>query len=507
MGMTDLETVALIAGGHTFGKTHGAADPSKYVGAEPEGAPVEEMGLGWKNSYKSGKGRDTITSGLEGAWTAKPVEWDHGYFENLFKYEWVQTKSPGGATQWIPSDESMNANKGKAAVANVPDAHDTNVKHLPIMFTTDLALRYDSIYGPISKRFHDNPNVFKDEFKRAWYKLCHRDMGPKARHLGPWVPAEDLIWMDPIPLSTYGMIDNNDIQELKSKIFDLLHTNAVMISGLVKVAWGAASTYRCTDHRGGANGGRIRLEPQRSWPVNDPPTLATVLTALEGVQRLFNGSNNKEVSIADLVVLGGCVAVEEAARQAGYGDVKLPFVPGRTDASQSQTDVESFNVLEPTIDGFRNYENAGDCAVSPEAALLDRAHLLSLTAPEMVVLIGGLRVLNANAENTNVGVLTNRPGSLTNDFFINLLDMSTTWAPLDGGKLYKGSSASKSWVASRVDLMLGSNSQLRAISEVYACSDSMEHFIKDFVNAWTKVCMLDRFDLRSTVVVEPRSKL
>lgn len=506
MGMSDLETVALIAGGHTFGKTHGAANPSEHVGAEPEGAPVVEMGLGWKNSYKSGKGPDTITSGLEGAWTAEPARWDNGYFENLFKYEWTQTKSPGGATQWIPSDDSITANGGRDAVAIVPDAHIGGVKHLPIMFTTDLALRYDPIYGPISKRFHMNPDEFKNQFQRAWYKLCHRDMGPKSRHLGPWVPKEDFLWMDPIPPASYGIIDHNDIQELKNEILNLLHSSLLSISDLVKVAWGAASTYRCTDHRGGANGGRIRLSPQRDWAVNDPPTLRKVIDTLENLQRFFNCNNNKQVSIADLIVLAGNVAIEEAARQSGFGDIEVPFVPGRTDASQSETDIDSFNALQPTMDGFRNFEGPGGDHVLPEVALLDRAHFLTLTAPELVVLVGGLRVLNANTNSSN-GVLTNRPGVLTNDFFIHLLDLSTTWVPLEGGKLYKGTSPAQSWIASRVDLIFASNSQLRAISEAYACTDALEHFIKDFVNAWTKVCMLDRFDLGHTAQIDPRSKL
>eukprot|EP00804_Cyclotella_cryptica_P001402 CCRYP_020615-RB/>CCRYP_020615-RB protein AED:0.06 eAED:0.06 QI:63/0/0.33/1/0/0.33/3/185/732 len=506
MGMTDLETVALIAGGHTFGKTHGAANPSEHVGAEPEGAPIEEMGLGWKNKYKSGKGPDTITSGLEGAWTAKPAQWDNGYFDNLFKYEWTQSKSPGGATQWIPSDDSISASGGMDAVAIVPDAHVAGVKHLPIMFTTDLALRYDPIYGPISKRFHMNPDEFKNAFKRAWYKLCHRDMGPKSRHLGPWVPKEDFLWMDPIPLARYRIIDQNDIWELKNEVLNLVHSSMLSISDLVKVAWGAASTYRCTDHRGGANGGRIRLAPQRDWEVNDPPTLHKVLNKLENLQRSFNSNNNTQVSIADLIVLGGNVAIEEAARQSGFGDIEVSFVPGRTDASQSETDIDSFNALRPTSDGFRNYEGPGVESMLPEVALLDRAHFLTLTAPELVVLVGGLRVLNANTNSSN-GVLTNRPGVLTNDFFMHLLDLNTSWVPMEGGKLYKGTSPTQSWIASRIDLIFASNSQLRAISEAYACSDAHEHFIKDFVNAWTKVCMLDRFDLSHPVHADPRSKL
>jgi catalase-peroxidase len=510
MGMNDIETVALIAGGHTFGKAHGAEDPSKHVGAEPEGAPVHEMGLGWKNCYNTGKGKDTITSGLEGAWTARPTEWDNGYFNNLFGYEWVQTKSPGGATQWVPSEESICANGGDDAVRNVPDAHDASVKHLPIMFTTDLALRYDRLYGPISERFHSNPEEFKEQFKRAWYKLCHRDMGPKSRHLGPYVPREDLLWMDPLSAAgNDGELEEDDIREIKSKVLNLLHSSVLSIGVLVKTAWGAASTYRCTDYRGGANGGRIRLEPQRSWAVNDPSTLYKVISMLESIQIEFNFASNRKVSFADLVILAGNVAIEEAARNAGYGDIKVPFVPGRTDATQSETDIESFNHLEPALDGFRNYEGpSNQCTkVLPDAALLDRAHMLSLTAPETVVLIGGLRVLNANTDNLNVGVLTDQPGSLTNDFFVNLLDMSITWQPMESGRLFKGTGNGKTWVASRVDLIFGSNSQLRAISESYACADSQEHFLKDFINAWTKITMLDRFDLSRKALEEPRVKL
>ena len=508
MGMDDVETVALIAGGHTFGKAHGAADPSKYIGAEPEGAPVHEMGLGWKNGYKSGKGADTITSGLEGAWTARPCEWDNGYFNNLFKYDWVQTKSPGGATQWVPSEKSIAENGGITAVQNVPDAHNASKKHLPIMFTTDLAMRYDPIYGKISMKFHSNPDEFKDAFKRAWYKLCHRDMGPKSRHLGPWVPKEDLIWMDPIPEGS-TIISENDVRELKGKVLTLIHSCELSISDLVKTSWGAISTYRSTDHRGGANGGRIRLEPQRNWAVNDPPTLHKVISKLEHVQDEFNSSSNTKVSFADLLVLAGNVAIEEATRKAGFGDIKVPFVAGRTDATQSETDVESFNALEPTMDGTRNYEGPADACpkILPEAALLDRAHLLSLTAPELVVLIGGLRVLNANTDNSNTGVLTDHPGVLTNDFFVNLLDMSTTWTPMKGGRLFKGTGRNKSWVASRTDLIFGSNSQLRAISESYASADSPEFFIQDFINAWTKVSMLDRFDVVNQTSNEPRIKL
>ncbi|EED88002.1 peroxidase/catalase [Thalassiosira pseudonana CCMP1335] len=500
MGMSDFETVALIAGGHTFGKAHGSADPSKYVGAEPEGAPVEQMGLGWKNAYGTGKGRDTITSGLEGAWTNKPTQWDNGYFELLFKYDWTQSKSPGGATQWIPRRGS--------GVADVPDAHDASVKHLPIMFTTDLALRYDPIYGPISQRFHLNPHEFTDAFKRAWYKLCHRDMGPLQRHLGQWLPTEDLIWLDPIPSSNGNTINVNDVSILKSKISDLINSSTLSVSDLVKAAWASASTYRCTDHRGGANGGRIRLNPQKSWDVNDPSSLGKVIVTLESIQQNFNAMNSNQVSFADLVVLGGNVAIEEAARRAGHYNVRVTFVPGRMDAFQSQTDVVSFNALQPMVDGFRNYEgNSSTSALRPEEALIDRAHLLTLSAPETVVLLGGMRVLNANTDNSNIGVLTERPGALTNDFFVHLLDENTNWTSMNDGKLFRGrTSRDKNWIASRVDLLLGSNSQLRAIAESYACTDSTKFFVKDFLSVWSKVMMLDRFDMIPPVV-EMNSRL
>lgn len=500
MGMSDFETVALIAGGHTFGKAHGSADPSKYVGVEPEGAPVEQMGLGWKNAYGTGKGRDTITSGLEGAWTNKPTQWDNGYFELLFKYDWTQSKSPGGATQWIPRRGS--------GVADVPDAHDASVKHLPIMFTTDLALRYDPIYGPISQRFHLNPHEFTDAFKRAWYKLCHRDMGPLQRHLGPWLPTEDLIWLDPIPSSNGNTINVNDVSILKSKISDLINSSTLSVSDLVKAAWASASTYRCTDHRGGANGGRIRLNPQKSWDVNDPSSLGKVIVTLESIQQNFNAMNSNQVSFADLVVLGGNVAIEEAARRAGHYNVRVTFVPGRMDAFQSQTDVVSFNALQPMVDGFRNYEgNSSTSALRPEEALIDRAHLLTLSAPETVVLLGGMRVLNANTDNSNIGVLTERPGALTNDFFVHLLDENTNWTSMNDGKLFRGrTSRDKNWIASRVDLLLGSNSQLRAIAESYACTDSTKFFVKDFLSVWSKVMMLDRFDMIPPVV-EMNSRL
>ncbi|KAL7467027.1 hypothetical protein ACHAXS_007298 [Conticribra weissflogii] len=503
MGMSDVETVALIAGGHTFGKAHGAADSSKHVGVEPEGAPIEQMGLGWKNSFQTGKGKDAITSGLEGAWTANPAKWDIGYFENLFKYDWTQTKSPGGATQWVPSSESIKANGGENAVAVVPDAHDKNMKHLPIMFTTDLALRYDPKYAAISKRFHENLPEFNNAFKRAWYKLCHRDMGPKSRHLGPLVPNEDLIWLDPIPEVDHEVINQNDIASLKKIISGLINRSDLSISDLVKAAWASASTYRFTDHRGGANGGRVRLDPQKNWEVNDPKNLAKVISHMERIQETFNRkeaehNSMKRVSFADLVVLGGCVAIQEAARRGGH-DIQVPFVPGRTDASQSETDVASFNeALKPMMDGFRNFEGGNGFEKRPEDALVDRAHLLTLSAPEMVVLVGGLRVLNANTENAGIGVLTDRPEVLTNDFFVHLLDDKIKWSQTENGNNFQGIHSgvtSRVWTASRVDLILGSNSQLRAISEAYACHDSIHHFLKDFVSAWNKVMMLDRFEL------------
>ena len=501
MGMNDEETVALIAGGHTFGKAHGAANPDRYVGAEPEGAAMEEMGLGWKNGFGSGRGKETITSGLEGAWTAKPTLWDNGYFDNLFGYEWEKTKSPGGAIQWVPDAESIARNGGESVVRNVPDAHDATLKHLPIMFTTDLALRYDPLYGPISKKFHSNPGVFTEAFKRAWYKLCHRDMGPKSRHLGPWVPKEELIWLDPIPGRDYNTVTSHDVKMLKNEILNGIVNNnddsGLSISDLIKVAWASASTYRKTDYRGGANGGRIRLLPQRNWNVNDPQRLEKVIVLLEGIQTTFNQrrmSNNVQVSFADLVVIAGNAAIEEAARRAGK-EITIPFVPGRTDATQEQTDVDSFQFLEPVIDAFRNYNGCDDGR--PEKALIDRAHLLSLTTPEMVVLLGGLRVLNANTDSSQVGVLTEQPGALTNDFFTTILDDNVKWSPSSDGKLFHGTGSNngKSWTASRADLIIGSNSQLRAIAESYACADSAEYFIQDFINAWVKVMMLDRFDL------------
>jgi len=498
MGMNDEETVALIAGGHTFGKAHGAANADKYVGAEPEGADIHDMGLGWKNALNSGRGKDTITSGLEGAWTAKPTQWDNGYFENLFKFEWEKTKSPGGAIQWIPDAASIAKHGGDNAVRNVPDAHDASLKHLPIAFTTDLALRYDPLYGPISERFNSNPEAFTDAFKRAWYKLCHRDMGPTSRHLGPWVPKEELIWLDPLPDRDYNTVTSYDVKILKHKIIIAVNERADMtISDLIKAAWASASTYRKTDHRGGANGGRIRLLPQRNWSVNDSESLTKVIALLEGVQQEFNQrkkGSNVQVSFADLVVIGGNAAIEEAARRAGKM-ITIPFVPGRTDATQAQTDVDSFKFLEPVIDGFRNYNGSDE--ERPEKALVDRAHLLSLTTPEMVVLMGGLRVLNANTDSSSqIGVLTEQPGALTNDFFTNILDDNVTWSPSADGKLFRGTrSTGRDWTASRVDLIIGSNSQLRAIAESYACADSAEYFLRDFINAWVKVMMLDRFDL------------
>ncbi|MDP1719407.1 MAG: catalase/peroxidase HPI [Candidatus Nanopelagicaceae bacterium] len=484
MAMNDEETVALIAGGHTFGKAHGAADPSKYVGPEPEAAPIEEMGLGWKNTFGTGSGAQTISSGLEGAWTPTPITWDNDYFETLFRYEWVQTKSPAGATQWIPKD-------GEASEA-VLDAHDPSKRHAPVMFTTDLALRTDPIYEAISRRFFEHPEVFADAFARAWFKLTHRDMGPIARYLGPLVPAEQLIWQDPVPAVTHELVGPEEITTLKKKIL----ASGLSISQLASTAWASASTFRGTDKRGGANGARIRLEPQRNWEVNSPTELAAVLKSLEGIQKEFN-SGKKQISLADLIVLGGCVAIEEAARNAGH-DIHVPFVPGRTDASQEQTDVNSFAVLEPTSDGFRNYLNKA-VQEPAEFPLLDRASLLTLTAPEMIVLVGGMRVLNANIARSQVGVFTKRPETLTNDFFVNLLDMDVTWHPnLQDPELFEAhdrKTGTVKWTGSRVDLVFGSNSQLRALAEVYASNDAGEKFVHDFVAAWDKVMMLDRFDL------------
>ena len=487
MAMNDQETVALIAGGHTFGKTHGAAVPVGHVGPEPEAAPLEQQGLGWKNSYGSGKGGDTIGSGLEGAWTPTPATWDNSYFETLFRYEWDLTKSPAGAFQWVPTDP--------AAADKVPDAHDPSKRHAPVMLTTDLALRMDPIYGPISRRFYENPQQFADAFARAWFKLTHRDMGPIARYLGPLVPAEPQLWQDPVPPVTHALIGAEDIAILKGRVL----AAGLAISQLVSTAWASASTFRGTDMRGGANGARIRLAPQKDWEVNNPPELAKVLSALAGIQKAFNDAQaggKKKVSLADLIVLGGCAAVEQAAKKAGY-DVPVPFTPCRTDASQEQTDVESFAVLEPTADGFRNYVGKGHQRPA-EVMLLDRAQLLTLSAPETTVLVGGLRVLNANARASDLGVFTKRPGTLTNDFFVNLLDMDTQWRPTsDAAETFEGharGSDAVTWTGSRVDLVFGSNSELRALAEVYACDDAREKFVRDFVAAWDKVMSLDRFD-------------
>jgi len=486
MAMNDEETVALIAGGHSFGKTHGAGDAA-LVGREPEAAPIEEQGLGWKSSYGSGVGGDAITSGLEGAWTPTPTTWDNSFFDTLFGYDWDLVKSPAGAWQWVPTDP--------AAANAVPDAHDPTKSHPPVMLTTDLALRMDPIYGPISKRFHQNPDQFADAFARAWYKLTHRDMGPRARYLGPLVPAEELLWQDPIPAVDHKPIDAKDIAALKDKI----RSSGLSISQLVSTAWASASTFRGSDKRGGANGARIRLAPQKDWEVNQPVQLASVLQTLEGIQSEFNSaqSGGKKVSLADLIVLGGCAAVESAAQKAGY-PVAVPFTPGRTDASQEQTDVEAFEVLEPAADGFRNYQKT-QYSVSAEELLVDRAQLLTLTAPEMTVLVGGLRALDANAGGSQHGVFTDRPGTLTNDFFVNLLDMRTAWKPVsEAGDVFEGrdrATGEAKWTGTRVDLIFGSNSQLRAIAEVYGCADSGDRFVNDFVAAWSKVMDLDRFEL------------
>ena len=486
MAMNDEETVALIAGGHTFGKTHGAAEATQYVGPEPEGASLEEQGLGWKNTYGTGKGNDTITSGLEGAWTNEPTKWDNGFYENLYNYEWELTASPAGAHQWTP--------KNPEAQGTVPDPHDPSKRHAPVMLTTDLALRMDPIYGPISKRFHENPDLLAEAFAKAWYKLLHRDMGPVSRYLGPFVP-EPQLWQDPVPPVDHELVGDQDVAALKERLL----ASGLGISRLVSTAWAAAASFRATDKRGGANGARIRLEPQRSWEVNDPAELARALQTLEGIQQEFNSSQtgNKRVSLADLIVLGGCAAVEQAARNAGF-EVTVPFSPGRTDASQEQTDVESFSVLEPEADGFRNYVRRGQ-KLSPETLLVDRANMLELTAPEMTVLVGGMRALNANSGQTPLGVFTDRPETLTNDFFVNLLDMGTEWkaAEFEEG-VYEGrdrSTGEVRWTATAVDLVFGANSQLRAYSEVYACDDAKEKFAREFVAAWDKVMNLDRFDL------------
>ena len=476
MAMNDVETVALIAGGHTFGKGHGAASPD-HVGPEPEGSSLEEQSCGWKNSFGSGKGGDTISSGLEGAWTPDPVTWDTGYFDTMFKYDWKMAQTPAGATLWVPTDESAHD--------LVPDAHDPSKKYAPVMFTSDLALKEDPIYAPISKRFHENPQEFAEEFAKAWYKLTHRDMGPRVRSLGPEVPAEPLLWQDPVPAGK--ALSDADGEALKAKALD----SGLSISQLVATAWASASTYRGTDMRGGANGARVRLAPQKDWQSNDPADLAKAITALEKVQSDFG----KGVSLADVIVAGGCAAVEAAAKKAGVS-VKVPFTTGRGDAVQDQTDVESFAVLEPVADGFRNYVSAKNMRPIEES-LVDRAHLLTLTAPEMTVLVGGMRVLNANTGQSQHGVFTDKPETLSNDFFVNLLDMNTDWAPASGG-VFDGkdlSSGKKKWTATAADLVFGSNSELRALAEVYACSDSAEKFVHDFVAAWSKVMDLDRFDL------------
>ncbi|MBK9271763.1 MAG: catalase/peroxidase HPI [Saprospiraceae bacterium] len=487
MAMNDEETVALIAGGHTFGKTHGAGDPSKFVGPEPEAAGIEEQGFGWKNTLGKGHGFHTITSGLEGAWTTTPTKWSNNFFWNLFGYEWELTKSPAGAHQWKPK-HGMGEN-------TVPDAHDPSIRHTPIMLTTDLALRFDPAYEKISRRFLDHPDQFADAFGRAWFKLTHRDMGPLQRYLGPEVPKEELIWQDPIPAVNHPLINERDIHLLKSKIIE----SGIAISQLVVTAWASASTFRGSDKRGGANGARIRLAPQKYWKVNNTAQLSKVLETLETIQNNFNQSqqDGKKISLADLIVLAGCVGVEQAAKNAGH-TITVPFTPGRMDANQEQTDVDSFSPLEPKADGFRNYLK-NKFSVSAEELLLDKANLLNLTAPEMTVLVGGMRVLNANYDHSNLGVLTHTPEVLTNDFFVNLLDMNTSWkATSDSKEEFEGfdrSSGALKWKASRVDLIFGSNSELRAIAEVYACSDAKTKFVENFVAAWTKVMNLDRFDL------------
>jgi catalase-peroxidase len=486
MAMNDEETVALIAGGHTFGKTHGAG-PAEHVGADPEAAPIEAQGLGWQSSHGSGKGGDTITSGLEVTWTTTPTRWSNNFFQNLFGYEWELTESPAGAHQWKPKD---GAGKG-----TVPDAHDPAKTHAPTMLTTDLALRYDPVYEPISRRFFENPDEFADAFARAWFKLTHRDLGPVQRYLGPEVPDEVLLWQDPLPPMTHELVDADDIASLKEQILD----SGLSIGQLVSTAWASASSFRGSDKRGGANGARIRLEPQNGWEVNEPDELARVLDTLEAIQKQFNvtpQAGDKQVSLADVIVLGGCAAVEQAAKATGV-EVEVPFTPGRADASQEQTDVESFVALEPTADGFRNYLGKGQ-RLPAEFLLLDRANLLTLSAPEMTVLVGGLRVLGANHQQSSLGVFTSSPGSLTNDFFVNLLELGTTWAPTPDDGTFEGrddATGEVKWTGSRVDLVFGSNSELRAIAEVYASDDAKEKFVTDFVAAWDKVMNLDRFDL------------
>jgi len=488
MAMNDEETVALIVGGHTFGKTHGAAPGPQHVGPEPEGASIEEQGLGWKNNYRSGHASDAITSGLEGAWTSNPVKWDHNFLENLYGHEWELTTSPAGAKQWTPKA------KGGSAVATAPDPHDPSKKHAVMMLTTDLALKTDPAYAAITKRFLEHPKELEDAFAKAWYKLLHRDMGPISRYLGPWIPAPQ-IWQDPVPKDDNALINEQDIASRKAALL----ASGLSVSELVYTAWSAAATFRGTDKRGGANGGRIRLAPQKNWEVNDPPKLAKALQALERVQTEFNRSQTgKKVSLADVIVLGGCAAVEKAAKDAGH-NVKVPFTPGRTDATQEQTDVESFAVLEPTFDGFRNYLKAG-AMLLPETLLVERAYMLNLTAPELTVLIGGMRALNANSGQSKHGVFTNRPGALTNDFFVNLLDMRTAWQPsLKAEGVFEGRDRATNevkWTGTRVDLVFGSNSQLRALAEVYAAADAKEKFVKDFVAAWDKVMNLDRYELK-----------
>jgi len=486
MAMNDEETVALIAGGHTFGKTHGAADPGKYVGVEPAAASIEEQGMGWKNTLNSGNGVNTITSGLEGAWTTTPTKWSNNYFENLFGFEWELTKSPAGAHQWKP--------KAGAGEGTVPDAHDPSLKHAPTMLTTDIALRVDPAYGPISKRFYENPDQFADAFARAWFKLTHRDMGPRSRYVGTEVPAEVLIWQDPIPAVNHQLIDASDIASLKSKIL----ASGVSVSALVAAAWASASTFRGSDKRGGANGARIRLAPQKFWAANNPAQLSKVLDALEAIQKEFNAANKeKQVSLADLIVLGGAAAIEKAAKDGGH-DVKVPFTAGRADATEAHTDVESFAVLEPIADGFRNYIKPRTL-ISPEDMIIDKAQLLTLTAPEMTALLGGLRVLDTNFDNSKHGVFTSKPGVLSNDFFVNLIDFSITWKATDAHQYtFEGSDRATGkvkWTGTRVDLIFGSNSELRALAEVYACDDAKTKFVHDFIAAWDKVMNLDRFDL------------
>ena len=486
MAMNDEETVALIVGGHTFGKVHGAAPATGNVGPEPEGAPLEQQGLGWRNSFGTGKGPHTITSGLEGAWTSHPTRWDNGYLENLFKYEWELTESPAGAKQWRP--------KNPEAEGTVPDAHDPARRHAPMMLTTDLSMREDPIYAPIAKRFHDNPDQLADAFARAWFKLLHRDMGPRPRYLGPWVP-EPQLWQDPVPEVDHALIDARDVEALKRGILD----SGLSTADLVSTAWNAAASFRGTDKRGGANGARIRLAPQKDWEANEPARLSAVLAVLEGIQRDFNASQpgGKKVSLADLIVLGGCAAIEAAARKAGHA-VTVPFAPGRTDASQAQTDIDTFDVLEPMGDGFRNYQRAED-PLSPETRLLDRANMLRLTAPQMTVLVGGLRALGANHGQTTHGVFTDRPGALTNDVFVNLLDPGTAWRPSASAEgIYEGTDRATGrvrWTATAADLVFGAHSQLRALAEVYASDDAAEAFVRDFVRAWDKVMSLDRYDI------------